>query len=577
MDKRFFLALVLAALVLIVGQMLFPSPKRQAALPVKPDSGSVMAESARASGASTATRGATATVTPPAAARPDSMAAAAERSSAAAPVAGDTITVTTPKLVYRFSTVGAAPITATLTEYRALSAADGPVELARPGVPLVEYRLRLGNDTIPLDRLPFTVDSGAAGNAGTKPLTFRTHVDGATVAITYTFVPDRYLMDVRGVVDGANAQGGELLLTLPHGLRSNEADSADDQHSLALVTRTEQGDVQSYSFAKLAKLDSTEVKAETKPLSWVASKSKYFLVALIANQQPFSGAILSPLGTPRSATSQTAVVAAPLSADGHLAFQLYTGPQEWRRLVALGKDFTHVNSYGGIFGPIIEPFTVIIMQVLLWMHSHLALAYGWVVVIFGVGLRLLLWPLNQTAMRTSIRMQRIQPELQALQKKYKNNPEKQHTEMMRLYKEHNMSPFSPLSGCLPMLIPMPILYALYFVFENTIAFRGVSFLWMADIAQKDPYYILPILMGISMFVLSWIGLRTAPPNAQTKIMGYFFPILMTVFFFRLPAGLNLYYAVQNMAALPQQWLIARERAKVGTPAVTTEGASLVRR
>lgn len=139
-----------------------------------------------------------------------------------------------------------------------------------------------------------------------------------------------------------------------------------------------------------------------------------------------------------------------------------------------------------------------------------------------------------------------------------------------------MSPFSPLSGCLPMLIPMPILYALYFVFENTIAFRGVPFLWMADIAQKDPYYILPILMGVSMFVLSWIGLRTAPPNAQTKMMGYFFPVLMTVFFFRLPAGLNLYYAVTNLVALPQQWLIARERAKVGTP-VNAEGASLARR
>jgi YidC/Oxa1 family membrane protein insertase len=164
-------------------------------------------------------------------------------------------------------------------------------------------------------------------------------------------------------------------------------------------------------------------------------------------------------------------------------------------------------------------------------------------------------------MRTSLKMQRIQPELQALQRKYKSNPEKQQQEMMRLYREHGMSPFTPLAGCLPMLIPMPVLFALFFVFQNTIEFRGVSFLWMRDISQHDPFFILPILMGISMFVLSWIGLRSSPPNPQAKMMAYVFPAMMTVFFWRLAAGLNLYYAVQNLAALPQQWLIARERAK----------------
>jgi YidC/Oxa1 family membrane protein insertase len=206
------------------------------------------------------------------------------------------------------------------------------------------------------------------------------------------------------------------------------------------------------------------------------------------------------------------------------------------------------------------------MRILLWTHDHLKINYGWVLVIFGIAVRVILWPLNQTAMRASLKMQRLQPELQALQKKYKSQPEKQQAEMMKLYKEHGMSPLSPLMGCLPMLIPMPVLFALYFVFQNTIEFRGVSFLWMVDISLKDPYYILPIAMGISMFVLSWIGLRSSPPNAQAKMMAYVFPVMMTVFFLNLAAGLNLYYAVQNIAALPQQWLIARERAKAGPPA-----------
>jgi YidC/Oxa1 family membrane protein insertase len=123
-------------------------------------------------------------------------------------------------------------------------------------------------------------------------------------------------------------------------------------------------------------------------------------------------------------------------------------------------------------------------------------------------------------------------------------------------------------GCLPMLIPMPILFALYFVFQNTIEFRGVPFLWLPDISLKDPYYIIPIVMGASMFLLSWIGMRGMPPNPQAKMMMYMMPVMFTVMFINFASGLNLYYAVQNIAALPQQWLLTRERAKAtaGMPA-----------
>ncbi|HEY5086233.1 MAG TPA: YidC/Oxa1 family membrane protein insertase, partial [Gemmatimonadaceae bacterium] len=113
---------------------------------------------------------------------------------------------------------------------------------------------------------------------------------------------------------------------------------------------------------------------------------------------------------------------------------------------------------------------------------------------------------------------------------------------------------------LPMLIPMPILYALYFVFLNTIEFRGVSFLWIRDISAADPYYITPVIMGLSMFAVSWIGMKGTPPTSQTRMMTYMMPIVMTVVFFRFAAGLNLYYAVQTIVSLPQQWLLARERA-----------------
>jgi YidC/Oxa1 family membrane protein insertase len=111
---------------------------------------------------------------------------------------------------------------------------------------------------------------------------------------------------------------------------------------------------------------------------------------------------------------------------------------------------------------------------------------------------------------------------------------------------------------------MPVLFALFFVFQSTIEFRGVPFLWFSDISQKDPYYIIALLMGASMFLLSWIGMRNMPPNPQTKAMTYVFPVMMTVLFANFPAGMNMYYTVQNLAALPQQWLIANERARQNT-------------
>jgi YidC/Oxa1 family membrane protein insertase len=272
----------------------------------------------------------------------------------------------------------------------------------------------------------------------------------------------------------------------------------------------------------------------------------------------------------RITRSAFATTMQPLT-NGQFAFDVYAGPQSWEALHVLGNDLESVNPYAGFLHPVVQPFATIMLRVLLWMKSNLRLSYGWVLVVFGIVIRMALWPLNQKAMRTSIQMQRLQPELSEVQKKYKNEPDKQREALMKIYQSHGMSPLSPMLGCLPMLLPMPILYALYFVFQNTIEFRGVPFLWLSDLSLRDPYYIIPVLMGASMFLLSWIGMRAMPPNPQTKMMSYMMPVLFTVMFLNFASGLNLYYAVQNIAALPQQWLITRERAKADVGAVAIGG------
>jgi YidC/Oxa1 family membrane protein insertase len=565
MDKRFILFVILAALVLVVTPRIFPSA-RKAAVPADTTSDS---SRIAATAESTTTRAADTTDTTDSVVAEATPPVASESTVTAAPPArADTITVATPKAVYRFSTVGAAPIGIQLNDYKALSEHNGPVELAREGIPLVSYDLvRAPGDTIRLDRQPFTIDSSRSAGGELSSLTFHATARGVPVAISYTFAPDSYLVRVKGSVGASgNAQSGQYLITrLESGLNSQEADTVDDARHMAYVVKPADEDAKSSPFSKL---DTAEAKIETGPLDWVASKSKYFVLGLLSDSTTgrFGGAMLHGLPhTGKVAKNADAVVLAPITPQGNFSFSIYAGPQEWRRLLALGDDFDHVNPYGGFFQGIVQPFATIVMRILLWAHDVLKINYGWVLVIFGIAVRVVLWPLYQSSMRASLKMQRIQPELQALQKKYKNQPEKQQAEMMKLYKDHGMSPLSPLMGCLPMLIPMPVLFALYFVFQNTIEFRGVPFLWMSDISLMDPYYILPILMGISMFLLSWIGLRSSPPNTQAKMMAYAMPLMMVIFFYRLAAGLNLYYAVQNIAALPQQWIIARERAKAAPP------------
>ena len=112
---------------------------------------------------------------------------------------------------------------------------------------------------------------------------------------------------------------------------------------------------------------------------------------------------------------------------------------------------------------------------------------------------------------------------------------------------------------------MPVLFALFFVFGSTIELRGQAFLWLPDLARPDPIYVIPILMGASMFVLSKVGQMGMPPNPQTKMMLYFMPVLMTVLFMPLASGLNLYYSISNLASIPQQWLLAQERLRRNPP------------
>jgi YidC/Oxa1 family membrane protein insertase len=190
---------------------------------------------------------------------------------------------------------------------------------------------------------------------------------------------------------------------------------------------------------------------------------------------------------------------------------------------------------------------------MLWLHRFVP-DYGLVLILFGVLVRLAMWPLTTKSFRSIQAMQKIQPEILRLRERYKSDPQRMQQETMKLYREKKVN---PLGGCLPNLIPMPILFALFFVFQSTIEFRGQAFLWLPDLSQPDPWYILPILMGLTMFISSKM-VQTDPKMAA---MTYAMPVVLTFVFLNLAAGLVLYYTVSNVLTFIQQWML--RRATVG--------------
>jgi YidC/Oxa1 family membrane protein insertase len=426
----------------------------------------------------------------------------------------------------------------------------------------MKYALVLDGDTVSLDRTRFRLLHSTTPDEQ-QQLTYDATVKDVHVVITYNLSPESYVVRIQGRVEGS-ASRVYMLMQLPTTLRPAESDTVADLRNLAFSFKSTRENARIVPFGKL---DPGEQKLEPGPLMWAAVKNKYFVFGLLSpvgssfNEMMLKGGTrTSKLATNASATIVKAVV------NGAFAMDLYAGPQESTQLIALGRDFDHVNPYGWrILQGVVQPIAALCIRLLLWMHQVLRLSYGWVLVIFGILIRVALWPLNQSAMRSSMKMQEIQPKLAEVQKKYKDKPEKQREEIMKVYSAAGASPFTALTGCLPALIPMPVLFALFFVFQNTIEFRGVPFMWLHDISIKDPLYILPVLMGISMYALSWIGLRNAPPNPQAKMMSYMFPVMMTFVLANMASGLNLYYTAQNIAALPQQWLLSKERARRSKP------------
>jgi YidC/Oxa1 family membrane protein insertase len=479
-------------------------------------------------------------------------------------VAERRVTVEGPLYRFLFSDRGARVVSLELPEFPSF-ARPGPVELvADPEVGMLGSRILVGADTVDLRRVAFTVEPEDGlrldEGSGEQSLTFTYEhpTEPFSFQVRYHFVPDEYTVRVSGRVRGL--ERGLLLTDLGRGLAFNEADLGSELREMAYAGNHLQEGIRTRNLG-----DVERAEMDDGPFRWAAVKSRYFVVGMLPSLEPggaeyFGGIMSRGVEFEERRTADVAVTQS-LGSGGLFDYRLFAGPQDYALLSALGYDFQEVNPIGWRFiRPILRPFVGIIMWVLVFLHETLTVGYGWVLIIFGVAMRILLFPLNHKAMRAQLRNLAVQPLLKDIQTRYKDEPEKMQKELMRLYKEHG---FNPLAGCWPMLLPWPVLIALFFVFQNTIELRGVPFAWLPDLSAKDPFFILPVLLGISMFLMQWISFRTMEEvNPQMKMMMWLLPIFMVVIFANLPSGLNLYYLTANLATLPQSWWIANERKKV---------------
>ncbi len=244
----------------------------------------------------------------------------------------------------------------------------------------------------------------------------------------------------------------------------------------------------------------------------------------------------------------SAAVTVPSGGNATITTYLFAGPRSSDALNAAQTYIPHAAKtidYGWFW------FLVMPMMWLLRLLHAFVLNYGVAIILLTIILRGLLWPLTRKSFKSSIAMQKMQPEMERIQKLYGNDKARMSMEMMKLYQTNKMS---PMSGCLPMLIQIPIFFALYKALLISVPLRNAQFLWIHDLAAMDPYFILPILMGLTM----WIQQRLSTPNMSNNPMMktmMWMPLIFTVMFAWMPAGLVLYWTTSNIFGLVQLYII----------------------
>jgi YidC/Oxa1 family membrane protein insertase len=438
------------------------------------------------------------------------------------------------------------------------------------GAPAFGIDLGSGSSLIPLDDLVYSAAESLDAAGQVRALTFTAHdSSGFTIRQTWRVRPDTYALDLEVGVQHVPLgwRLGDYSLTTRSWPLFNEADLAADLrglHASSLVG------------TNLHRENPHGLRRATKRFEgnavWAAVQTRYFMGAVAAIQatpravearselRPLSPAehALLPPNAPaeQDIAVSTLVVGLPGETRPVDRFLVYFGPNEYFRVARLGVQLERVVDLGWSW---IRPFSMVLLRLMVWLHG-LVQNYGMAILVLATLVRVLLHPLNMMSIKSMRAMQRLQPEMTRLKEKYKNDAQALNTAVMALYKENKVN---PAGGCLPMVLQMPLFFALYSVLWNAIELRQAPFVaWIHDLSAPDmvfevmgfPVRLLPLLMAGSGLLTQKLT-PTDPRQASTM---YLMNVVMVVFFYNLPSGLVLYWTVMNLLTALQQWLALRE-------------------
>ncbi|MBO1924907.1 membrane protein insertase YidC [Thiomicrorhabdus sp. 6S3-12] len=472
-------------------------------------------------------------------------------------VSAQRITVKTDTLQLVIDTQGGDIRDAKLLQYGATKDHSQPFHLMSDQGPLI-YMAQNGLATSGSAKLPApthkdvwtAAQSEYVMNGDTLEVPLTWEKDGVKVTKTYKFTKGRYLIDVVYQVENQASENwtGSLYSQLVR-------NSHNPEENFMMYTYT--GPVlydgnaeEKYVKHSFDDLNTQSVTGQNVTGGWAAMIQQYFLSAIVPNQDEQNRYFAKPVGDGRYAVGVVEpLVEVPAGASGELSSQLYIGPEKQDVLAEIAPGLELTIDYG-VLTFLAEPLFWILDAI----HGFVG-NWGVAIIMLTILIKLVFYKLSETSYRSMARLRKFQPKLQQLKENYGDDKAIFQQKLMKLYKEEKIN---PLGGCLPILIQMPVFIALYWVLLYSVEMRQAPFmLWIQDLSAQDPYYILPIIMGITMFIQQKLNPSAMMDEMQQKVMKLL-PFIFTFFFLWFPAGLVLYWVVNNILSVAQQWYITKK-------------------
>jgi len=397
------------------------------------------------------------------------------------------------------------------------------------------------------------------------PLTW-TNGKGITVTKTFVFERGSFLVKQIQTIDNKTDQvwSGNEYLELTH--KEHERTGSLLGGAIAYVgpayynnkydkidfDEIKEGELKDLNSSEINELTDEEKESRLIQGGWVAMLKHYFVSAWIPSKEE-----INTYYTRYNTSSDNYIIGvkSPVKdiqpgTSGNFESQLYVGPTDQATLASISEGLDLTVDYG-IFAFVSKP----IFWVMSFINRHIVSNWGWTIILLTMFIKLIFFYPSAVSYRSMAKMKKLGPKIKEISAKYKNDPQAKQKETMAFYRKEKIN---PLGGCLPMLIQMPVFMGLYWVLQESVELRQAPWiLWYKDLSIKDPYFILPLIMGASMFIQQKLNPPAVQDPMQQKIFTYL-PVIFTVMFLFFPAGLVLYWVVNNILSIFQQWFINKK-------------------